>query len=337
MHTVTVQCESADSSHTLEQFWSFLLAATPAGCRSLQPVAQSPQVKRPQTLLAMAIPVTLHIYHVSTDSRVGAVNEYLEAMGTGAFHAGVEVNGKEWSYGYSPDGSGVFSCSPKGCKAHVYKDSLEMGECQKSSAEIEAIIQEMEGDWPGFDYDLLRKNCCLFSKALVEKLGVGPVPSWVTNLAAAGATLHDGILKGKEIADKAAIMAKAKAGEIDEKYNISGTVSAAGKEVLMAAGRFDEQYKVRERTFAAAVAVQAKAGEMTEAAKAKAAEMHKEMDKDGDGQVSLEEMRAYLKAHANKAHAAVDKDGDGKITFDEAKSFATERAGQCGCEACTVQ
>ena len=127
---------------------------------------------------------------------------------------------------------------------------------------------------------------------------MGPVPSWVTNLAAAGATLHDGILKGKEgllklffsrvgllvdqmkqqqarcvlfsgghpaqktkhnwwffgfphkngvpskqrhphvvdgvpqeIADKAAIMAKAKAGEIDEKYNISGTVSAAGKDI----------------------------------------------------------------------------------------------------------
>ena len=75
----------------------------------------------------------------------------------------------------------------------------------------------MKGDWLGLDYDLLRKNCCLFSKALVEKLGVGPVPGWVTNLAAAGATLHDGILKGKEYADKAAIMAKAKAGEFDEK------------------------------------------------------------------------------------------------------------------------
>ena len=113
------------------------------GCHScwLPLLAASCSKSPSKAALAMAIPVTLHIYHVSTDSRVGAVNEYLEAMGTGAFHAGVEVNGKEWSYGYSPDGSGVFSCSPKGCKAHVYKDSLEMGECQKSSAEIEAIIQ----------------------------------------------------------------------------------------------------------------------------------------------------------------------------------------------------
>ena len=152
-------------------------------------------------------PVTLHIYHVSTDSRVGAVNEYLEAMGTGAFHAGVEVKSREgnleWSYGYSPDNTGIFSCPPKGCKAHVYKDSIDMGETEKSEEEVSQIIEDMKAEWLGLDYDLLRKNCCLFSKALVDKLGAGPVPSWVTNLAAAGATLHDGILKGKAYADKA--------------------------------------------------------------------------------------------------------------------------------------
>ncbi|CAE7193629.1 unnamed protein product [Symbiodinium pilosum] len=296
----------------------------------------------------MSTPVTLHIYHVSTNSTVGAVNEYLEAIGTGAFHAGVEVNGVEYSYGYAPDRTGVFTCAPKGCKAHVYKDSLDMGATSKSASEIDEIIEEMKEDWPGFEYDLLRRNCCLFSKALVDKLGVGPVPTWVTNLAAAGATLHDGILKGKEIADKAAVMARAKAGEFDAKYNISGTVSAGAKEVMLAAGRFDEEYKVREKAFAAAVAIKAKAGELHQAAKDKAAEIHKDADADGDGAVSAAEMKLYLKEQlrtthekalqaAKDLHKSVDKDGDGKITFEEAKSFATEKAGHCGCEACTVQ
>eukprot|EP00438_Fugacium_kawagutii_P030266 Skav219078 [mRNA] locus=scaffold1777:74971:75642:- [translate_table: standard] len=180
--------------------------------------------------------VILHIYHVSTDSRVGTINEYLEAMGTGAYHAGVEVDGKEWSYGYSPDNTGVFSCPPKGCKAHVYKDSLDMGETLKSKSEIADTIDEMKGTWLGLDYDLLHKNCCVFSKELVEKLGCGPVPSWVTNLAAAGASLHSGILQGKEYADKAAIMAKAKAGEIDEKYKVSERTKAAAKDRLGAPG-----------------------------------------------------------------------------------------------------
>ncbi|CAL1171941.1 unnamed protein product [Cladocopium goreaui] len=284
------------------------------------------------------IPVTLHIYHVSTDSRVGKINEYLEAMGTGAYHAGVEVNAKEWSYGYTPDNTGVFPCPPKGCKAHVYKESIDMGETEKSKTEIDNIIEEMKENWLGIDYDLLHKNCCLFSAELVKKLGVGPVPSWVTNLAAAGATLHHGILQGKEYADKAAIMAKAKAGEFDAKYDISGKTKAAAKEVLEAAGRFDEQYRVRERAVLAAAAAQAKAGELGKAAQEHAAALHKEMDKDGDGQVSVDELRAYLKNKAAAAHAAIDKDGDGKITFDEAKSYAADRAGQCGCAAdCTVQ
>jgi len=276
---------------------------------------------------------------VSTDSRVGAINEYLEAMGTGAFHAGVEVNGAEWSYGYTPDNTGVFSCPPKGCKAHVYKDSIEMGDTPKSSGEIKSIIEKLKAEWLGMDYDLLRKNCCIFSKELCDQLGVGEkFPSWVVNLAAAGATVHDGILKGKEYADKAAIMAKAKAGEFDEKYNISGTAKAAAKEVLEAAGKFDEQYKVREKAMYAAAAAQAKAGELGKAAQEHAAAVHKEMDKDGDGQVSTEELRAYLKEKMNKAHAAVDRDGDGKITFDEAKMYATDRAGACACGSdCSLQ
>mmetsp|Transcript_11040 Transcript_11040/g.26563 ORF Transcript_11040/g.26563 Transcript_11040/m.26563 type:complete len:298 (-) Transcript_11040:20-913(-) len=291
----------------------------------------------------MSTPVTVHIYHVSTDSKVGAINEYLEAIGTGAFHAGVEVKGVEYSYGYAPDRTGVFQCPPKGCKAHVYKESLDMGSTSKTESEIDEIIEEMKEDWPGFEYDLLRRNCCVFSKTLVEKLGVGPMPSWVTNLAAAGATISDGILKGKEIADKSLIMAKAKAGEIDAKYNISGTVTAAAKEVMTAAGRFDEEYKVREKAFAAAVAMQAKAGELAGAAKDKAAAMHKDADADGDGQVSAAEMKLYLKKQlqtthekamqaARDLHKSVDKDGDGKITFEEAKTFAGEKAGACGCD-----
>merc|ERR1712224_594494 len=44
--------------------------------------------------------------------------------------------------------------------------------------------------WMSEDYDILRRNCCHFSAALCEELGVGPVPSWVTNLAGVGAALR---------------------------------------------------------------------------------------------------------------------------------------------------
>jgi len=279
----------------------------------------------------MPIPVTLHIYDVSTDTRVGQINEYLEAIGTGAFHGGVEVAGKEWSYGYVPDGTGVFSGDPKSCSAHKYRESLDMGETDLSEEEIEVVLEELKGDWPGFEYDLLRRNCVLFSAEFVQRLGVGPVPSWVTNLAGAAATLQDGVMAAKEQANYMAIIAKAKAAEIDEQYQIGTTVKWGAKQFLDAAGRFDEEYKVREKAFAAQVSAQKKA-----------AELAPDADADGDGIIDAEEAKAFLKTKftsttdALKAKyaalkKAVDKDGDGKITMEEAKSHVVEQANQCGC------
>ena len=36
-----------------------------------------------------------------------------------------------------------------------------------------------------------RRNCCHFAEVFAQNLGVGPLPHWVLNLAAAGATLTD--------------------------------------------------------------------------------------------------------------------------------------------------
>jgi len=270
--------------------------------------------------------VTLHLYNLGSDHKIGKANEYLEAVGTGAFHGGVEVFGKEYSYGYCPDGTGIFTNEPKGCKAHTFRESVDMGTTAKTEDEVKAILEELNLEWPGFEYDLLRKNCCYFSSAFVDKLGCGPVPSWVTSLAAAGATLSDGYTKAAEMADQASIIAKAKANEIDEKYNISGTVNKTAKDFMSAAGKFDEEYKVRETAFKQAVKLQT-------------AVLGAAADADGDGEVSVEEMKAYmrkragdLKASAAEAYTKADKDGDGKISIEEAKTGCSEQ-----CQACTVQ
>mmetsp|Transcript_94289 Transcript_94289/g.147363 ORF Transcript_94289/g.147363 Transcript_94289/m.147363 type:complete len:310 (+) Transcript_94289:33-962(+) len=306
--------------------------------------------------------VTLHIYDVGTNTKVGKVNEYLEAMGTGAFHGAVEVNGVEWSYGYSPDGTGVFRCPPKGCTAHHYRESLSMGQTKLSKAEVDALVQELKGDWPGFQYDLLRHNCVIFSKTFVDKLGCGPVPGWVTNLAGAGATLMDGFEVGKKKVDEAAIIARAKAGEIDAKYDISGKYQAGAKIILEKAGKFDEEYKVREKALKAAVIARQKAGEAHQAAKEKASAIHKEADDDGDGQVSWEEAKDFLREKAQKTpdivigamsalatavktkaaevHAAADANQDGKVSMDEAVDLSKTKATECGasCQsACSIQ
>eukprot|EP00405_Crypthecodinium_cohnii_P050522 CAMPEP_0206588860 /NCGR_PEP_ID=MMETSP0325_2-20121206/38554_1 /ASSEMBLY_ACC=CAM_ASM_000347 /TAXON_ID=2866 /ORGANISM="Crypthecodinium cohnii, Strain Seligo" /LENGTH=230 /DNA_ID=CAMNT_0054097259 /DNA_START=348 /DNA_END=1040 /DNA_ORIENTATION=+ len=88
-----------------------------------------------------------------------------------------------------PEMSGVFSCTPRCCEGHSFFTSIPMGVVRISSAEVLTLIEEMEQQWTIEVYDLLRRNCCHFCQALCARLGVGPVPDWVTSLAGFGESL----------------------------------------------------------------------------------------------------------------------------------------------------
>jgi len=182
-------------------------------------------------------PVTLQIYDVSGNVAIRSVNRLFRAMGTGAFHAAVEVYGKEWSFGYIEQGTGIFCCRPKGCTAHRYREAVSMGLTEFGREEVEELLESMSVEWPGVDYDLLHQNCCHFSNELCKVLGVGPIPRWVMNLAGAGATVSDGVKTAASKAQAAAIIAKAKAGSIDERYRIRGRVQAKASDLVSKAGR----------------------------------------------------------------------------------------------------
>lgn len=187
--------------------------------------------------------VTVHIYDLGESKALQRVNKALRIIGTGAFHAAVEVLGQEYSYGMlEEEGTGVFNCDPKGCYLHTYRQSLEMGETELSEAQVYALLEDLRREWVGMEYDLLRANCCTFSSHFCERLGLGPLPPWVQNLAGAGATLGDGISVAVSAAQRAAIIAAAKAGEIDGKYlnsSVSTTFSKASSQIegVKAAGR----------------------------------------------------------------------------------------------------
>lgn len=134
--------------------------------------------------------VTLHIYDVTTSSKVQQVNRILQAVGTGVFHGGVEVFGTEWSYGYADFGSGVFSSRPKECQLHTYRESVRLGCTLISPLGVKNIIGGLEWTWQGNQYDVLERNCLTFCDELCKLLGVRPVPAWVRNLSVAGATLQ---------------------------------------------------------------------------------------------------------------------------------------------------
>ena len=78
-----------------------------------------------------------------------------------------------------PPKSSMSCIFTKGCTAHKYRESVAMGETQMNPQEAGHLIERLMNEWHGKDYDLLRKNCVIFSDKLCQGLGVGPVPAWV--------------------------------------------------------------------------------------------------------------------------------------------------------------
>lgn len=134
--------------------------------------------------------VMLHIYDVTHLATIKGINEVLLPMGFGAFHAGVEAYGTEWSFAKcTVGGSGVFRCVPRQAPGHMYRETLDMGSTELSQEETWALGRGMSEEWSSDSYDLLRRNCCHFSDELCRQLGVGSMPEWVSGLANAGASL----------------------------------------------------------------------------------------------------------------------------------------------------
>eukprot|EP00450_Noctiluca_scintillans_P002750 CAMPEP_0194493166 /NCGR_PEP_ID=MMETSP0253-20130528/11469_1 /TAXON_ID=2966 /ORGANISM="Noctiluca scintillans" /LENGTH=396 /DNA_ID=CAMNT_0039334121 /DNA_START=1 /DNA_END=1191 /DNA_ORIENTATION=- len=139
--------------------------------------------------------VYLHIYDVSKDHSIHWMNAlFAHALSPlkfgGAFHAGVEVNGLEWSFGNTSTASspGVECIWPKTHQHHRFRQTLELGRTTLPPEKIAAVIADVIEDYPGGSYCLLRRNCCHFAEDFCQRLGLKPIPGWVYRLARVGAS-----------------------------------------------------------------------------------------------------------------------------------------------------
>ncbi|XP_054167283.1 deubiquitinase DESI2-like [Oppia nitens] len=130
--------------------------------------------------------VILHIYDVPE------ANNYIKilAPGLGVFHTGVQVFGKEYSFGgHQKNFSGIFVTPPKDTRSlsvnetFKYKQSKLIGYTKLSDEEIQDIVKEMgTKQFRGIDYNLIRKNCNHFSDAFCKKLCGKSIPQWINQL-----------------------------------------------------------------------------------------------------------------------------------------------------------
>mmetsp|Transcript_113027 Transcript_113027/g.211904 ORF Transcript_113027/g.211904 Transcript_113027/m.211904 type:complete len:414 (-) Transcript_113027:4-1245(-) len=126
----------------------------------------------------------------------------------GVYHAGVEVYGVEWSYGFSEDDeAGVSRCIPRTHPQHTYRATVNMGCTELHRTEVEAALLRLTERWRGPDYSLIHHNCLDFCNAFCKELGVGRIPGWVDRFGRTASSIDnisqltiDGISRTKQLA-----------------------------------------------------------------------------------------------------------------------------------------
>jgi deubiquitinase DESI2 len=126
--------------------------------------------------------VFLNVYDLSP------ANEYLVPfLGLGLHHSGVEISGREYSYG---SGGGIFEGPPRTAPGARFRCQVELGTIDAGigSKELNRALDELRhhrGFGPN-GYNLVRRNCNHFCNALSWQLLRRPIPAYVNRLANLG-------------------------------------------------------------------------------------------------------------------------------------------------------
>ncbi|KAJ6246732.1 hypothetical protein M0813_01982 [Anaeramoeba flamelloides] len=125
-------------------------------------------------------------------------NDIFSSIGFGIFHSGVEINGKEWSFGggeqfKNTSQTGVFSQRPRQIPDGMdieFRESFDLFETNKTSREIRRCLEEMQSDprWQARNYHVLEHNCNHFTDQLIRELSDEQcsAPSWLNRPAKTG-------------------------------------------------------------------------------------------------------------------------------------------------------
>eukprot|EP00747_Dinoflagellata_sp_TGD_P103206 gnl/TRDRNA2_/TRDRNA2_168892_c0_seq1.p1 gnl/TRDRNA2_/TRDRNA2_168892_c0~~gnl/TRDRNA2_/TRDRNA2_168892_c0_seq1.p1 ORF type:complete len:381 (+),score=57.55 gnl/TRDRNA2_/TRDRNA2_168892_c0_seq1:173-1315(+) len=165
--------------------------------------------------------VFLNIYDVGESHIFQTINQMSTVdnsvlMG-GVFHAGTEVYGCEWAFGFSESGSGVSSVTPRVHPDHTYRATVPMGLTPFDEATVSRLIDGLSRKWIGKEYDVLHRNCLTFCNELCKELGVGSIPSWVDR-APRAASFVENTLRNTAEAARLTVSAGAEAAGLTAQF-----------------------------------------------------------------------------------------------------------------------
>lgn len=125
--------------------------------------------------------VTLNVYDLH-DS-----NEFLQGIGLGLFHTGVEIQGYEYSF----SSQGIFKTPPRQPEFGRLREQIRIGTHVGPVTQINEILMQLRSSG-GFDvdcYDLTNRNCNHFTDNFCFALVGIHIPDWVNRAANIGSTV----------------------------------------------------------------------------------------------------------------------------------------------------
>lgn len=127
------------------------------------------------------IEVYLNVYDLNPSSNASLYN-----CGLGFYHTGIQLDLKEFTFGYHPgDQTGVMEVAPK-VNHPNFRETILLGVTTYKYREIFDMLDNIKEKFPGNSYHVIRKNCNTFTNCFADALLHKSIPSWVNRMANIG-------------------------------------------------------------------------------------------------------------------------------------------------------
>ena len=129
---------------------------------------------------SFATKVTINVYDLTP------MNDWGHPFGLGAFHSGVEIDGREYTFA---GGGGIHDTTPRDAPGATFREAIVVGTFDGGQPRLRECIEKLRPEFAPESYNIVTKNCNHFADALCRELLSKRAPGYINRLAACGSCL----------------------------------------------------------------------------------------------------------------------------------------------------
>ena len=127
-----------------------------------------------------ATKVTINVYDLTP------MNDWGHPFGLGAFHSGVEIDGREYTFA---GGAGIHDTTPRDAPGATFREAVAVGTFDGGQPRLRECLEKLRPEFAPESYNIVTKNCNHFADALCRELLSARAPGYINRLAACGSCL----------------------------------------------------------------------------------------------------------------------------------------------------